>query len=60
MSLAQLSASLSQLLPRVRVVLELVVVAMILDLILDGVETVEAVPVARKSYVLGVGLLNAQ
>jgi hypothetical protein len=60
MPLVQPSVSISQRMPRVVVVLERVVVAVILDLISDGAGTVEAVPVARKSYVLGVGLLNAQ
>lgn len=60
MPLGQPSVSISQRTPRVIVVLERVVVAVILGLISDGAETVEAVLVVHKSYVLGVDLLNAQ
>lgn len=54
------SVSISQPMPRVVVVLERVGAAVMLDLILDGAEIVAAVPEARKTYVLGVDLLNAQ
>lgn len=54
------SVSISQPMPRVGVVLERVAVAVILDLISDGAETVAVVPEVRKTYVLGVDLLNAQ
>ena len=57
--LEQPAASVSQPLPRVGVVLEPVAVA-IVDLILDGAETVGAVPVVHKSYVLDVALLSVQ
>lgn len=46
--------------PRVIAVLERVVVAVMLDSLSDGAETVAAVPEVRKKYVLGVALLNAQ
>ena len=54
------SVLISQPMPHVGVVLALVAVAMILDLASDGAETVAAVLVVHKSYVLGVDLLNAQ
>lgn len=54
------SVSISQPMPRGVAVLERVVVAVVLDSISDGVEIVVAVPVVRKTYVLGVDLLNAQ
>lgn len=46
--------------PRGVAVLERAVVAVMLDSISDGAEIVAAVPEARKLYVLGVALLNAQ
>ena len=60
MPLAQPAALLSQQMPRVAVVSERVVVVVMLDLSLDGAGTVASGLAARNSYVLGVGLLNAQ
>ncbi len=54
------SVLISQPMPHVGVVLALVAVAMVLDLTSGGAETVAAVLVVHKSYVLVVDLLNAQ